>query len=113
MKDCIFCKIIAGEIPSEIIYKNDGAVAFRDTSPQAPVHVLVVPKKHIPRIDSPEASEPVIAESLFKAVADISAKLGLKDGYRVVVNSGKHGGQTVGHLHLHILGGRQMGWPPG
>jgi histidine triad (HIT) family protein len=114
MSKTLFEKIIAREIPAEIIYEDDRVLAFRDIKPQAPMHVLLVPKKPIPRIAeaSPE-DHPVLGHLLLKA-ADIAATLGLKhSGYRLVINSGPDGGESVPHLHCHILGGRRMGWPPG
>ena len=114
MSKTLFEKIIAREIPAEIVYEDDRVLAFRDIKPQAPVHVLLVPRKPIPRIaeSSPE-DQSVLGHLLLKA-AEIAAKLGLKEsGYRLVINSGPDGGESVPHLHCHILGGRRMGWPPG
>jgi len=114
MSNTLFEKIIAREIPAEIVYEDDLMLAFRDIKPQAPVHVLLVPRKPIPRIaeTSPE-DHSVLGHLLLKA-AEVAAKLGLKEsGYRLVINSGRDGGESVPHLHCHILGGRRMGWPPG
>ncbi len=112
---CIFCRIASGEIPAEIVARSEGAVAFRDLNPQAPTHVLVIPKAHIG--SSAEATGDAGAAllgDLMRLGVDVAAQLGLAEaGYRLVINTGREGGQTVGHLHLHVLGGRQMRWPPG
>lgn len=111
--DTIFGKIIRREIPADIVYEDDLALAFRDISPQAPVHVLVIPKQPLPKLaDATDADQALLGHLLLtaKRVAD---QLGLGKGYRVVINTGEDGGQTVYHLHLHILGGRFMKWPPG
>lgn len=111
--DTIFGKIIRREIPADIVYEDDLALAFRDISPQAPVHVLVIPKQPLPKLaDATDADQALLGHLLLtaKKVAD---QLGLEKGYRVVINTGEDGGQTVYHLHLHILGGRFMKWPPG
>jgi histidine triad (HIT) family protein len=114
MSKTLFEKIITREIPAEIVYEDDRVLAFRDIKPQAPVHVLLVPKKPIPRIaEAAPEDHPLLGHLLLKA-AEIAAKLGLKEsGYRLVINSGPDGGESVPHLHCHILGGRRMGWPPG
>jgi len=112
--DCLFCKILDGEIPAELIYESDTAVAFRDVNPQAPTHVLVIPRKHIATINDIEQDDQEIIGSLYTAAREVAAKEGIADdGYRAVVNCGEGAGQTVFHIHLHVLGGRQMGWPPG
>ena len=105
MSDCLFCKIIAGEIPSNKVYENDAVYAFRDINPQAPVHVLIVPKKHMANILECDAET---AAALTRAIGVIARQEGLTDGYRVVSNCGAHACQSVPHLHFHILGGRQM-----
>ena len=112
--DCLFCKIIAGEIPANKVYSDEDVFAFHDINPQAPVHVLVVPTRHLARADAAnEADEALLGRLILKA-NQIAADLGLGDeGYRYVINTGQHGGQTVLHLHLHILGGRALSWPPG
>ena len=113
MTDCIFCRIAAGQIPATIIAKNDDAIAFRDLNPQAPTHVLVVPREHVvSAADLTEASGPLLGR-LFSVAADIARREGLDDGWRLVSNVGPDGGQSVAHLHVHLLGGRAMGWPPG
>lgn len=113
MSDCIFCRIAAHEIPSKPAYEDDLIYSFYDLDPQAPVHVLIVPKKHIGSLDetAPEDGE-LLAHMLLK-VKEIAASLGLEKGYRVVINTGEDGGQTVHHLHIHLLGKRSMNWPPG
>ena len=111
-KDCLFCRIANGEIPADIVTQNDDAVAFRDVSPRAPTHILVIPKKHVESLE--HADDSVDLGALMRTAADVARKEGLvESGYRVVINTGAHGGQTVDHLHLHVLGGRQMTWPPG
>ena len=114
MTDCIFCKIAAGEIPADKVYEDDQVVAFRDLSPQAPVHVLVIPRRHIPTLDDlTEGDEPLVGH-MYRVAARIAADEGLAErGYRTVMNCNAEGGQTVFHIHLHLLGGRQMTWPPG
>lgn len=114
MSDCLFCKIIAGDIPSTAVYQDDTTYAFRDINPQAPVHVLVVPRQHIARIsDASPADEAMLGHLLFVA-AEIARQEGISDaGYRLVVNCGEHGQQAVEHLHVHVMGGRQLNWPPG
>ena len=113
MEDCLFCKIVNGEIPSDKVYEDDKILAFRDVNPQAPVHVLIIPKVHIRSLDelTPEHDE-LIAHMMNK-VKDIAADEGLEGGYRVVINTGEDGQQTVKHLHIHLLGKRKMTWPPG
>jgi len=109
----IFERIIDREIPADVVYEDDQCLAFRDIDPKAPTHVLVIPKKVIPTVnDIAEEDEPLIGH-LFSVIRRIASELQLDDGYRVVVNCGKDGGQVVFHLHLHLLGGRQMQWPPG
>jgi histidine triad (HIT) family protein len=110
-KNCVFCRIIAGEFPSEKVYEDDDILAIKDISPAAPQHVLMLPKKHFPGIL--ETDKETIA-SLFAKIPAIVDKLGIKSGgFRLVINSGEDGGQTVNHTHLHLLGGRAMQWPPG
>jgi len=112
MSDTIFGKIIRREIPADIVYEDDQCLAFRDIAPQAPTHVLVIPKKPIPRL-SDAHGEAALLGHLLQTVAEVARQVGLENGYRVVINNGEDGGQTVDHLHLHILGGRSMQWPPG
>jgi histidine triad (HIT) family protein len=109
---CIFCRIVAGTIPSTTVAANEHAVAFRDLHPQAPVHVLVIPRRHVASLAV--ADDPAELGHLLALAAEVARAEGVGDsGYRVVTNIGDEGGQTVGHLHLHVLGGRQMTWPPG
>lgn len=111
-ENCIFCKIANKEVPSDIVYETDTAIAFRDLNPQAPVHILVIPKKHVDGIGS--ASKDDDLQGLFLAAAETARLEGLdKTGYRLVVNHGTHAGQSVFHLHVHLLGGRVLTWPPG
>ncbi len=112
--DCLFCKIIAGEIPSAKVYENDKVYAFRDINPEAPVHVLIVPKEHIASANELTAENAGIIADIFLAAKEIAAREGIAEGgYRIVNNCGVDGGQTVGHLHFHMLGGRSLAWPPG
>lgn len=115
MADCIFCKIVAGEVPSQKVYEDDSVIAFKDLSPKAPVHVLIVPKKHIQSVAHFQAEDKELAAHIFvDVVPKLAAELGVADaGFRLVINTGDDGGQTVGHLHVHLLGGRKMTWPPG
>lgn len=114
MSKTLFEKIIAREIPGQIVYEDDLVVAFRDNNPQAPTHLLVVPRKPIPRIAQAEAADHQVLGHLLLKAAEVAAKEGLATtGYRLVLNNGPHAGEAVPHLHLHLLGGRQMTWPPG
>ena len=115
MSDCIFCRIASGEIPAAVVARTADAVAFRDLNPQAPIHVLVIPLKHLDGLNdlTGEETDPHAAAVLSLAV-QVARQLGLaEDGYRVVFNSGANGGQSVYHLHAHVLGGRKLTWPPG
>ena len=113
MSDCIFCMIASKEIPSNIVYEDDKIIAFHDLEPQAPVHVLIIPKKHIASLDAVSAEDQELLGYLAAKVKDIAAELGLENGYRLVSNCGEDGLQTVQHLHFHLLGKRKMLWPPG
>jgi len=114
MSKTIFEKIIAREIPAQIVYEDDLVCAFRDVNPQAPTHVLIVPKKPVPRIAEAVPDDHKLVGHLLLKAAEVAAKLGLKqNGYRLVINNGPDGGETVPHLHCHIFGGRHMKWPPG
>ncbi len=106
--DCLFCAIIKGEIPSKKVYEDDNVYAFYDINPNAPVHVLVVPKQHIESLDAVNADNASVVSLVMQAIPKIASQLGLKNGYRVVSNIGEDGGQTVKHLHFHILGGTKM-----
>jgi histidine triad (HIT) family protein len=110
---CLFCKIVGGEIPSTAVYQDDLTYAFADISPKAPVHVLIVPREHIGSLAEADKDKRALLGHLLWTAAEIAREKGLANGYRVVVNTGEHGGQTVDHLHLHLLGGRMMTWPPG
>ena len=113
MSDCLFCKIIEGEIPSNKIYEDDKIFCFHDIDPQAPVRCLMIPKKHISSIDDVQDEDAEILSYMMLKIKDVAAQLGLQNGYRVVINCGEDGVQTVQHLHLHILGKRKLTWPPG
>lgn len=109
----IFERIIDREIPADIIYEDDQALAFRDTNPQAPTHVLIIPKKVIPSINAIEEADTALVGHLFVVARKLAAQLNLASGYRTVINCGRDAGQTVDHLHVHLLGGRSLTWPPG
>ena len=114
MSDCLFCKIIAGEIPSNKVYEDDLCYAFYDIDPQAPTHFLVVPKAHIPSVSAVNAENTSVVGHIFAVIAKLAEELHFAEaGYRVVSNIGEAGGQTVPHLHFHVLAGRDMTWPPG
>ena len=112
--DCLFCKILREEIPTDFVFESEHAVAFRDINPQAPTHVLIIPRKHVATINDIHVDDADIVGNLFLAAKQIAAQEKLADaGYRVVMNCNEAAGQTVFHLHLHLLGGRRLGWPPG
>lgn len=111
--NCLFCQIIDGRIPSRAIYQDDQCYAFADIKPVAPVHILVVPRQHIPSTAQAGKEQNQLLGHLLWAAAEIARSKGLSEGYRTVINTGDHGGQTVDHLHVHLLGGRPMSWPPG
>jgi len=111
--DCLFCKIAAGQIPADIVHQNDTVIGFRDLTPQAPTHVLVIPRSHYPNAAELAQGEPATAAHLFDAAREIAESEGLGNGYRLVFNTGADAHQTVFHVHMHLLGGRPMGWPPG
>ena len=114
MQDCIFCKVINGEIPSREVYSDKDFYAFSDVNPQAPVHVLLVPRKHVERVvDFGEADAALIGRMILTANKIAESEGLVENGFRYVLNCNEHGGQTVFHVHLHLLGGRQMAWPPG
>lgn len=108
MSNCIFCKIIAGEIPSNKVYEDETVLAFRDIAPQAPTHILVIPKEHIDSVACVTSENSAVVAHIFEVIAKVAAQEGLTGGYRVVSNCGDHAGQTVKHLHFHILGGQQL-----
>ena len=112
--NCLFCKIVAREIPSALVLEDDHLVAFRDINPQAPLHVLVVPKEHIASLDASDDRHQAVLGALLSAARRIARDEGVSgDGYRTVINTGDDGGQAVQHLHVHVLGGRRLTWPPG
>ena len=112
--DCLFCKILDGDIPAEIVYESETAIAFRDINPQAPTHVLIIPRKHIATINEITDDDQALVGSLYSAARDIAAAEGFaEEGYRAVMNCNEGAGQTVFHIHLHLLGGRALSWPPG
>ena len=112
MSDCVFCKIIAGEIPSAKVYEDEVCVAFRDLDPKAPVHLLVIPKVHIQSVDAVTPENSGVVGHIFEVIPKIMAEQGAKTGYRVITNIGPDAGQTVPHLHFHLLAGKEMGWNP-
>ncbi|MGI8934552.1 MAG: histidine triad nucleotide-binding protein [Phormidesmis sp.] len=112
-EDTLFGKIIRREIPADIVYEDDLCLAFRDITPQAPTHILVIPKQPIAMLSAAQAEDKALLGHLLFAVSEIARQQKLDSGYRVVINTGEDGGQTVFHLHLHLLGGRALGWPPG
>lgn len=111
--DCLFCKIAAGEIPSTKVFENDDVLAFRDIDPQAPFHVIIIPKAHIASAAEITAENSALVAKIFEAAAKIAAEQELEKGFRIVTNCGEEGGQTVGHLHFHMLAQRNLAWPPG
>ncbi len=113
MADCIFCMLANHEIPTNVVYEDDEMFCFKDAEPQAPVHVLLIPKKHIECIDDIKPEDAALIGRMFLKIQDIARDLGLENGYRVVSNNGEDAFQTVKHLHFHILGKRKMTWPPG
>jgi histidine triad (HIT) family protein len=114
MSNCIFCKIANGDIPSEKVYEDDKIFVFKDIKPEAPVHILIIPKKHIESLNDIQEYDGDIISHIFLKAKDIAKELGIeKSGYRIVSNCGEHGGQTVFHIHFHLIGGRELAWPPG
>jgi len=113
-QECLFCKILAGDIPADVVYESETALAFRDINPQAPTHVVIIPRQHIATINDIETDDQVVVGSLFMAAKAIAKQGGFADdGYRVVMNCNEDAGQTVFHIHLHLLAERQLSWPPG
>ena len=111
--DCLFCRIVAGDVPADRIHTDDDVVAFRDIKPQAPTHVLVIPRRHIPDAHALREGDAALLATMFGVIRKIADDAGLSDGYRIATNIGPEGGQSVPHLHFHVLGGRPMAWPPG
>lgn len=113
MTDCLFCAIAEGSIPADVVSAGERVMAFRDINPQAQVHVLVIPREHYANAGELAAAEPVLLGELVAFAAEVAVDEGLERGYRLVVNTGEDGGQTVDHVHIHLLGGRHLTWPPG
>ena len=114
MTDCLFCRIVAGEIPAGIIYQDDSLVAFKDINPQAPLHLLIVPRRHISSLNDLQTDDDALVGSMFRRAAALAREHGFHDrGYRTVFNTNREAGQTVFHIHLHLLAGRGLAWPPG
>ena len=113
MADCIFCKIASRQAPSEFVYEDDRSVAFKDASPQAPTHLLIVPKKHLASLSACRDEDQDLLGHLQRVAALVAEKAGVASGYRLVINNGRNAGQSVDHLHYHLLGGRSLQWPPG
>ncbi len=112
--ECIFCRIVAGEIPAKVVHEDEHTLAFRDINPQAPTHVLVIPKRHVPAVDALGEDDAELIGRVVLVGRLVARQEGIAgSGYRLVLNNGPAGGQTVDHVHLHVLGGRQMDWPPG
>ncbi len=113
MSNCIFCRIVRGEAPARILYQDDDVTAFRDLHPQAPVHILIVPNRHVAGVSQVGPEDTVLLGKLFVVARQLAEQEEIVDGYRLVVNNGLQAGQTVFHLHVHLLGGRALSWPPG
>ena len=113
MSDCLFCRIVAGEVPADVVHETDRTLAFRDIGPQAPTHVLVVPREHHADAGAVADADPALLAEVMTAAVAVARHEGLAGGYRLVANTGDDGGQTVHHLHVHVLGGRRLSWPPG
>ena len=111
--DCLFCKIAAKKIPSKVVYEDDDVFAFEDIGPQAPTHILIIPRKHFASLNEATAEDQAVIGKMHLVAADLARRRKLLDGYRTVANNGLGAGQSVFHLHLHLLGGREFGWPPG
>ena len=113
MSDCLFCKIASKEIPADFVLETDTVVAFRDIAPQAPTHVIVIPREHFDNAAELANGDKELAAQVLQATVDVATLEGLAEGYRIVTNTGSDGGQSVGHVHFHVLGGRSLNWPPG
>ncbi|MDI9412720.1 MAG: histidine triad nucleotide-binding protein [Bacillota bacterium] len=112
-ENCLFCKIVNGTLEADFLLETENIVAFRDINPVAPVHILIIPKKHIASLAHLEEDDESLMGEIVKSTSDLADQEGLAEGYRVVVNTGSHGGQSVAHLHFHLIGGRSLQWPPG
>ena len=113
MNDCLFCKIIKGDIPSDKVYEDELCYAFKDIAPTAPTHILIIPKEHISKLDEINESNSAVIAHIYEVIAKLSKELDLKDGFRVVTNCGESAGQSVFHVHFHLLAGRPFAWPAG
>ena len=114
MSDCLFCGIVDGSVKANLVYQDDAVVAFSDIAPRAPVHILIIPRKHVASVSDIAAADRALIGDIFQVAAKLAREHGIAErGYRVVVNSGADAGQSVLHIHYHLLGGRQLGWPPG
>ena len=113
MSDCLFCRIVTGEIPADVVHDGDRVLAFRDVDPQAPTHVLVIPREHHADVAAVADADPALLGEVLQAAVVVADQEGLDGGYRLVANTGDDGGQSVHHLHVHVLGGRRLSWPPG
>jgi histidine triad (HIT) family protein len=113
VEDCLFCKISSGVIPADVVIETENAIAFRDIDPKAPTHVLVIPKAHFADVTELSASNPNLAGELLVLASEVANQEGLANGYRIVTNNGEDAGQSVAHVHFHVLGGRSLTWPPG
>ena len=111
--DCLFCRVVAGRVPAQVVHETERTLAFRDIGPQAPTHVLVVPRDHHADVAALVDADPALAAELLAAAVAVAGQEGLTGGYRLVVNTGRDAGQSVQHVHVHVLGGRGLGWPPG
>jgi histidine triad (HIT) family protein len=112
--DCLFCRIVAGEVPADTVFQDERSIAFRDINPQAPVHLLVIPREHLESLDDAAQKDEALLGHLLRVAARVANEQGLSEsGYRTVINTGAGAGQSVFHLHLHVLGGRSLNWPPG
>ena len=113
MSDCLFCKIVAKEIPGDVVHESDDVLAFKDINPGAPTHVLVIPKRHIGSADELSMTDAGLLAEMFETMAEVAKAAGLSGGHRIVTNIGPDAGQSVPHLHFHVMGGRNLSWPPG
>lgn len=114
MRDCLFCRIASGETPSRTVYADDDVLAFEDINPQSPVHLLVIPRRHLATLNELHAADDALMGQLVRVAAELAAERGIaRDGYRIVLNCNADAGQSVWHIHLHLLGGRRLNWPPG
>ncbi|HGJ64726.1 TPA: HIT domain-containing protein [bacterium] len=113
MNECLFCKIISGTIPAKIVFENESIVAFEDIEPQAPFHIIIIPKKHIPSVIDISDDDLMIMGTMYQVASEIAREFSLTNGFRLVINYGKDAGQVIQHIHIHMLGKRELGWPPG